>query len=169
MLRFAILVLLSCAISISAGLIKKRSASHSGEYGGNGGIRFSHSVNQMDGPITVLKIRSDPSYITGLQVRYGREWSEYVGGPSGELQTIVLHPGESIIQVSVKVDSYIRKLKFLTNLGRRFSFGVDAGTTFTAVPLFPRAVLSYFSGRSGSVIDAISFHWNVKSTGGARK
>ncbi|KAL8176630.1 UNVERIFIED_CONTAM: hypothetical protein K2H54_037114 [Gekko kuhli] len=169
MFRFAILVFLCCAVSISAGLIKKRSASHSGEYGGNGGRRFSQATNQLDGPITLLKIRANPSYITGLQVRYGKEWSEYVGGPSGDLHTIALHPGEGIVQVSVRSDRYIRKLKFLTNFGRHFSFGVDVGTSFTALPLFPRAVLSYFSGRSGAVIDAIGFHWSVPSfsTGGA--
>ncbi|XP_060112803.1 zymogen granule membrane protein 16-like [Heteronotia binoei] len=166
MFRFAIFVLLCCAVSISTGLIKKRSASHSGEYGGNGGERFSHSVNQLDGPITALKIRANPSYITGLQIRYGKEWSNYVGGTSGDLQAIVLHPGEGIIQISGKADSYIRKLKFRTNLGRHFSFGVDVGNSFSAHPLFPRAILSYISGRSGSVIDAISFHWNVKSAGG---
>ncbi|KAL8176629.1 UNVERIFIED_CONTAM: hypothetical protein K2H54_037110 [Gekko kuhli] len=100
--------------------------------------------------------------VTSLQVRYGKEWSDLVGSQSGTLQTIELRPGEAITHVSGKADSRIRKLKFLTNFGRRFSFGVDAGTTFTALPLFPRAVLSYFSGRSGGVIDAISFHWNVK-------
>ncbi|KAL8176632.1 UNVERIFIED_CONTAM: hypothetical protein K2H54_037122 [Gekko kuhli] len=166
MLRFTILVLLSCAISISAGLIKKRSASHSGGYGGNGGRRFSHSLNQLDGPITAIKIRSNPSVITGLQVRYGKEWSEYVGGPSGELYLIELRPGETITHVSGRADEFIRKLRFLTNFGRRFTFGADIGTSFTGLPLFPRAVLSYFSGRSGDYIDAISFHWNVKSTGG---
>ncbi|XP_054850659.1 zymogen granule membrane protein 16-like [Eublepharis macularius] len=166
MFRFTLLVLLCCATSISAGAIKKRSASHSGEYGGNGGLRFSHSINQLNGPITALKIRVNPSYITGLQVRYGKEWSDYVGGPSGELEMIVLHPGESITQVSGKFDSYIRKLKFQTNFGRRFSFGVDVGTSFSASPLFPGATLIYISGRSGSWIDAISFHWNNKPNGG---
>ncbi|XP_015275251.1 PREDICTED: zymogen granule membrane protein 16-like [Gekko japonicus] len=164
MFRFAILMLLCCAISISAGLIKKRSASHSGEYGGNGGKRFSHAANQLDGPITVLKIRTNRLYITGLQVRYGKVWSDYVGGQSGDLHTIALEPGESIVQVSGRSVKYLRKLEFLTNLGRRFSFGADAGTSFTALPVFPRAVLSYLSGRSGNVIDAISFHWNVKCT-----
>ncbi|XP_054850097.1 zymogen granule membrane protein 16-like [Eublepharis macularius] len=168
MFHLTLLVLLCCATSISAGTIKKPSASHSGEYGGNGGLRFSHSVDQLDGPITALGIRTNASYITGLLVRYGRKWSDYVGGPSGELQTIMLNPGESITQVSGKFDSYICKLKFQTNLGRRFSFGVDVGTSFTAIPLFPGAILTYISGRSGAVIDAIGFHWNVEFGGGAR-
>ncbi|XP_015275248.1 PREDICTED: zymogen granule membrane protein 16-like [Gekko japonicus] len=162
MFRFVILVLICCAISVSAGLSKKRSASHSGEYGGTGGTRFSHSLNQLDGSITALKIWADSSSIKGLQVKYGKEWSDLVGSSSGDLQTIELRPGEAITHVSGKADSYIRKLKFLTNLGRRFTCGADTGTSFTALPVFPRAVLSYFSGRSGAIIDAISFHWNVK-------
>ncbi|XP_048373684.1 zymogen granule membrane protein 16-like [Sphaerodactylus townsendi] len=168
MFRYALLALLCCAPFISAGAIRKRSSSHSGEYGGYGGTRFSHSVNQLDGPITALRIRVDTSYIRGLQVRYGKEWSDYVGGSSGDLQTIMLHPRESIIQVSGKSDTYIRKLKFQTSSGRRFSFGVDAGTSFSAIPLFPGAVLTYFSGRSGSYIDAISFHWDTKPTAAGR-
>ncbi|XP_077170878.1 zymogen granule membrane protein 16-like [Paroedura picta] len=168
MLRLAILVSLCCTVSIRAGFIKNRSASHSGEYGGNGGARFSHSVNQLDGSITAMKIRVG-EYITGIQVRYGKEWSDYVGGSSGEWHAFVLQPGEGIIQVSGKFDRYIRKLSFVTNLGRHLSFGVDGGTGFTALPLFPKAILSYISGRSGAVIDAISFHWNVKHNNGAQR
>nr|XP_056720210.1 zymogen granule membrane protein 16-like [Euleptes europaea] len=162
MFRFTLLALLCCATSIRAGAIKKRWGSHSGEYGGNGGTRFSQSVNQLDGPITALKIRADSSRIVGLQVRYGREWSDYVGGSSGDLQAITLHPGESIIHVSGNSDSYIRKLHFQTNFGRHFSFGVNIGTSFSAQPIFPGTVLTYFSGRSGDVIDAISFYWNTR-------
>ncbi|XP_060112804.1 zymogen granule membrane protein 16-like [Heteronotia binoei] len=162
MFRFTILVLFCCAVSISTGLVKKRSASHSGEYGGTGGMRFSQATNQLDGPITALKIWADSSYIIGLQVQYGEEWSDLVGSSTGELGTIELRPGEDFTHVSGKADSYIRKLKFLTNFGRRFSFGGDEGTSFIAHPLFKKAVLSYFSGRAGAIIDAISFHWNVK-------
>lgn len=95
-----------------------------------------------------------------LQVRYGKEWSNYVGGSSGDLEEIFLHPGESIIQASGKYKNYLRKLVLVTDKGRYFPFGKDTGTSFNAAPLYPNTVLRYFSGRSGSVIDAISFHWD---------
>ncbi|KAL8176627.1 UNVERIFIED_CONTAM: hypothetical protein K2H54_037086, partial [Gekko kuhli] len=163
MFRFTLLTLLCCATITSAGVIKKRSASHSGEYGGNSGSRFSHSVNQIDGSITAIKIRVYSSYITGLQVRYGRDWSDYAGGKSGELHQVILHQGEDITLVSGRADSYLRKLEFHTSLGRNFSFGANAGTAFSGTPLFPNSVLSYISGRAGSsYVYAISFHWNDK-------
>ncbi|KAJ6653423.1 hypothetical protein lerEdw1_009324 [Lerista edwardsae] len=95
-----------------------------------------------------------------LQVRYGKEWSNYVGGSSGDLEEIFLYPGESIIQVSGKYKSYLNKLTFVTDKGRYFPFGRDSGTSFNAAPLYPGTVLRYFSGSSGSVIDAIGFHWD---------
>ncbi|KAL8176628.1 UNVERIFIED_CONTAM: hypothetical protein K2H54_037102 [Gekko kuhli] len=167
MFRFTLLTLLCCATITNAGTIKKRSASHSGEYGGNSGSRFSHSVNQLDGDITSIRIRVYSSYITGLQVRYGREWSDYAGGTSGELHQVILHRGEYITLVSGMADSYLRKLEFHTSLGRHFSFGTNAGTAFSGIALFPNSVLSYISGRAdSSYVYAISFHWNVRRTTG---
>ncbi|KAF7238744.1 Zymogen granule membrane protein 16 [Varanus komodoensis] len=160
MFSFAILTVLACAITIHAAAIQPRASSYSGEYGGGGGKRFSHSGNQLDGPITALRIRVNRWYIVGLQVRYGKEWSNYVGGNSGDLEEIFLHPGESFIQVSGKYKTYVRKLVFVTDKGRYFPFGQDTGTSFNAAPLYPNTVLRYFSGRSGSVIDAIGFHWD---------
>ncbi|XP_048373685.1 zymogen granule membrane protein 16-like [Sphaerodactylus townsendi] len=167
MFSFTLLAFLCCAFSLSAGAIVKRYASHSGEYGGTLGTRFSHSVNQLDGPITAIKIRVYSSYITGLQVRYGRDWSDYVGGTAGELHHIVLHPGEGIDHVSGMADSYLRKLEFHTSLRRHFSFGVAAGTAFSGIPLFPNSALSYLSGRAdSSYVYAISFHWLMRRTQG---
>ncbi|XP_028559735.2 zymogen granule membrane protein 16 [Podarcis muralis] len=158
MFWFTLLALLCYGITINTA--QPRSSSYSGEYGGGGGKRFSHSGNQLDGPITAIRIRTNRWYIVGLQVRYGKEWSNYVGGSSGDLEEIFLHPGESIIQVSGKYKSYVRKLVFVTDKGRYFPFGKDTGTSFNAAPLFPNTVLRYFSGSSGSVIDAIGFHWD---------
>ncbi|XP_003228262.2 zymogen granule membrane protein 16 [Anolis carolinensis] len=159
MLCFTLLALLCCGFT-SAGVIQARSSSYSGEYGGGGGKRFSHSGNQLDGPITAFRIRVSRYYIIGIQVRYGKEWSEYKGGSSGDLEEIFLHPGESIIQVQGKYKSYLRKLVFITDKGRNFPFGKDTGTSFNAAPLHPGTVLRYISGSSGSVIDAIGFHWD---------
>ncbi|XP_053550423.1 zymogen granule membrane protein 16 [Bombina bombina] len=144
---------------------QQRSSSYSGEYGGGGGKRFSQSGNQLDGPITALRIRGNRNYITGLQVRYGTSWSQYQGGSSGDQEEIFLHPGESVIQVSGKYSWYLRRLVFVTNKGRHFAFGKDYGTSFNAVPLYPNTVLRFLSGSSGSVIDAIGFHWDYSSSG----
>ncbi|KAM3821858.1 zymogen granule membrane protein 16 [Vipera latastei] len=107
-----------------------------------------------------IRIRVNSWYITGLQVRYGKEWSNYVGGNSGDLEEIFLFPEESIIQVSGKYRSYVQQMVFVTDQGRYFPFGKDVGTSFNAAPLFPNTVLRYFSGRSSSAINAIGFHWD---------
>uniref|UniRef100_A0A8C5QSD6 Jacalin-type lectin domain-containing protein n=1 Tax=Leptobrachium leishanense TaxID=445787 RepID=A0A8C5QSD6_9ANUR len=160
--RMLLWILLSVLCVIAA---QPRSSSYSGEYGGGGGKRFSHSGNQLDGPITAFRVRSNRWYIVGLQARYGTTWSSYSGGSSGDLEEIFLHPGEHIIQVWGKYTEYLRKLVFVTNKGREFPFGKDYGRSFNAVPLYPNTVLRYFSGSSGSVIDAIAFHWDYPSSG----
>ncbi|KAM8961357.1 zymogen granule membrane protein 16-like [Pelodytes ibericus] len=154
-------ILLSVSCVIAA---QPRTSSYSGEYGGGGGDRFSHSGNQLDGPITALRVRVNRYYIVGLQVRYGTTWSSYVGGSSGDVEEIFLHPGEHIIQASGKYSIYLRQLVFITNKGRQFPFGKDYGTSFNGVPLYPNTVLCFVSGRSWSVIDAIGFHWDTPAT-----
>ncbi|XP_066487306.1 zymogen granule membrane protein 16 [Tiliqua scincoides] len=160
MFCLTLLALLCCCIATNAGAIQPRSSSYSGEYGGGGGKRFSQSGNQLEGPITAIRIRINRWYIVGLQVRYGKEWSNYVGGSSGDLEEIFLFPGESIIQVSGKYKRYVKRLVFVTDKGRYFAYGEDKGTSFSAAPLYPNTVLRFFSGSSGSVIDAIGFHWD---------
>ncbi|KAM5227605.1 zymogen granule membrane protein 16-like [Ctenodactylus gundi] len=158
MLTIALLGLL-CA-SASASAIEARTSSYNGEYGGGGGSRFSHSGNQLEGPITAIRVRVNSYYIVGLQVRYGKEWSDYVGGKQGDLEEIYLHPGESVIQVSGKYKSYVKQLVFVTDKGRYLPFGKDTGTSFNAAPLHPDTVLRFISGRSSSAINAIGFHWD---------
>ncbi|KAM4632210.1 zymogen granule membrane protein 16-like [Discoglossus pictus] len=158
-----LLWILLSALSIAAA--QQRSSSFSGEYGGGGGKRFSQSGNQLDGALTAIRVRVNRNYVVGLQARYGTVWSSYQGGKLGDLEEIFLHPGENVIQVSGKYSTYIRRLMFITNKGRMFSFGKDYGTSFNGVPLFPNTVLRYFSGSSGSVIDAIGFHWDYPSSG----
>nr|XP_020013433.1 zymogen granule membrane protein 16 [Castor canadensis] len=159
MLTIALLALL-CA-SASANAIQARSSSYNGEYGGSGGERFSHSGNQLEGPITAIRVRVNSYYIVGLQVRYGKEWSNYVGGKLGDLEEIFLHPGESVIQVSGKYKNYLRKLVFVTDQGRYMSFGKDTGTSFNGAPLHPSTVLRFISGRANLIgINAIGLHWD---------
>ncbi|XP_040297831.1 zymogen granule membrane protein 16-like isoform X1 [Bufo bufo] len=159
--RMFLWILLSvCCIAAA----QQRSSSSSGEYGGGGGKRFTHTGNQLDGPITALRVRVSRNYVVGLQIRYGTTWSDYKGGSSGELEEVFLHPGEAVIQVTGTYSNYIRRLVFVTNKGRYFPFGKDYGKTLNATPLFPNTVLRYISGSSGSVIDAISFHWDYANS-----
>ncbi|XP_073490892.1 zymogen granule membrane protein 16-like [Aquarana catesbeiana] len=143
---------------------QQRSSSYSGEYGGTGGKQFSQSGNQLDGPITALRIRNNRLYITGIQVRYGTTWSEYRGGRSGDLEEILLSPGEYISQVYGKYTFLVRQLVFITNKERVFSFGNGFGISFSGSPLFPDTFLRYISGRSNSAINAIGFHWDYPSS-----
>uniref|UniRef100_A0A4X2KS17 Zymogen granule protein 16 n=1 Tax=Vombatus ursinus TaxID=29139 RepID=A0A4X2KS17_VOMUR len=140
---------------VAAESVQPQSSSYNGEYGGRGGERFSHSGNQLDGPITAIRIRVNKNYI---------EWSNYVGGTQGDLEEIFLHPGESIIQVSGKYKYYVQKLIFVTDKGRYLTYGKDTGTSFNAAPLYPNTVLRFFSGRAGALIDAIGLHWDVYPT-----
>ncbi|XP_030065940.1 zymogen granule membrane protein 16 [Microcaecilia unicolor] len=153
---FSLLCVGSCLSAASP-----RTSSYSGEYGGAFGKSFSHSGNQLDGPITAIRIRLNRNYIVGLQVRYGTTWSTPVGGKGGNLEEVFLHPGESVVQVSGKYTLYLRRLMFVTDQKRYFVFGNDYGTSFNGAPLYPGTVLRFFSGRSGSLIDAISFHWDT--------
>ncbi|XP_038619868.1 zymogen granule membrane protein 16-like, partial [Tachyglossus aculeatus] len=158
MLTVGLLALLWALASADA--LQSRASSFSGNYGGTGGKPFSHSGNQLEGPITAIRLRVNQNYIVGLQVRYGKEWSDYIGGSSGNLEEIFLHPGESVIQVSGKYRFYLNQLLFVTDKGRFLSFGRNSGTAFTAAPLHPNSVLQFISGRSGSLIDAIGLHWD---------
>ncbi|XP_034505935.1 zymogen granule membrane protein 16, partial [Ailuropoda melanoleuca] len=102
-----------------------------------------------------------PRPVPSLQVRYGKVWSDYVGGSQGDLEEIFLHPGESVIQVSGNYKYYLRKLVFVTDKGRYLPFGKDTGTSFNAVPLYPNTVLRFISGRAGALINAIGLHWDA--------
>ncbi|XP_073490896.1 zymogen granule membrane protein 16-like isoform X1 [Aquarana catesbeiana] len=160
-LRMLLWILVSvCAIAAA----QQRSSSYSGEYGGKAGKRFSQSGNQLDGPITALRVRKSRYFITGIQVRYGTTWSEYRGGTAGDLEEILLSPGEHISRVNGRYTSTVCQLVFITNKERVFSFGKDIGFTFNASPLFPDTFLRYISGRSGSAIRAIGFHWDYPSS-----
>lgn len=159
MLVVALLAFL--CVSALASDVQAKSSSYNGEYGSVNGQRFSHSYNQMEGPITALRVRANGNYIIGIQVRYGKVWSDYVGGTYGDLDEIFLYPNESVIQVSGKYDNYLRKLVFVTTKGRHLSFGGDTGTSFHAAPLHPNNILRFISGRASDYIYAIGLHWGV--------
>ena len=79
-------------------------------------------------------------------MRCGKVWSDYVGGTQGDLEELFLYPEESVVQVSGKYSSYLRKLVFVTDKFHFLAFGKDTGTSFNAVPLDPNTVLRFISG-----------------------
>ncbi|XP_053121251.1 zymogen granule membrane protein 16-like isoform X2 [Hemicordylus capensis] len=160
MLAFVLLPLLSAGVSVSPDQV--RFSSYSGEYGGSSGQHFDQSQNQLDGPITALRIAANDKYIVSIQVCYGDSWSNTEGSLTGSPSEVQLFPGEGFVQVLGRFTGYVEYLAFRTNLGRLFAFGpgFSSGTTFNAEPLFPQTVLRFISGRSGSLVDAIGFHWD---------
>ncbi|XP_042327659.1 zymogen granule membrane protein 16-like isoform X2 [Sceloporus undulatus] len=152
------LALLCCSISIHAG----PTYSYSGNFGGLGGIPFSHSADQRNGPITAIKVWTNAIYMAGFQVRYGTQWSKPVGVQQGRVDQAFLNPGESIIYVSGTYGLLINRLTFVTDQSRVFSFGPNHGLSFEAYPRYGGAALSYFSGRAALALDSIGLHWDDK-------
>ncbi|KAM4632068.1 zymogen granule membrane protein 16-like [Discoglossus pictus] len=143
-------------------LLVGSSLTASREYGPGGGTVFSYSSQQLNGPITALRVRENPSYILGLQFCYGNIWGPYYGNADGTLHEVVLRPEENITQVSGKVNSYIAELIFMTSHGRLIRFGQPSGTSFNDYPEQPGNILRYVSGRySPSYIHSIGFHWGL--------
>ncbi|XP_069505984.1 zymogen granule membrane protein 16-like [Ambystoma mexicanum] len=163
LLLFACLFL---AESVFAANIQSRFSSFAGEYGAGGGTSFSYSGPHLNGPITALRIRENPSHILGIQIKYGDVWTEYYGNPAGTLLEVHLQPGEHITQASGKFAAYVNELTFLTNRGRLFRFGQPSGTSFNDFPLDQNGILRYVSGRYSSVIHSIGFHWDRNPFGG---
>ncbi|XP_040296560.1 zymogen granule membrane protein 16-like isoform X1 [Bufo bufo] len=144
-----------------ASSVQSRMSSFVGEHGAGGGTAFSFSAEQLNGSITGLRVRENPSHIIGVQFQYGGTWGPYYGNPSGTLYEILLHKGENIVQVSGKVASNVNELIFITNRGRILKFGQPSGNSFNDFPLYDGTVLRYVSGRYSSVIHSIGFHWGV--------
>uniref|UniRef100_A0A8D2J5Y0 Jacalin-type lectin domain-containing protein n=1 Tax=Varanus komodoensis TaxID=61221 RepID=A0A8D2J5Y0_VARKO len=147
-----------CATAIEQETSKQPQVFYSGEYGGNSGEHFDQSSNQLDGPITALRVRANDRYILSIQVRYGDSWSSVEGSAVGTASDQQLFLGEGFVQARGRFGSYVEYLAFRTNLGRAISFGPSSGsgTTFEAEPLFPGMVLRSIHGRSGPFINAIA-------------
>ncbi|KAM4632207.1 zymogen granule membrane protein 16-like [Discoglossus pictus] len=149
--------------------IQRRSSFFEGEHGDGGGTAFSYSKEQENGPITALRVSESDTCIVGLQFRYGKVWGPNYGGSRGPLHEVELRPGEDIIQVSGKKNSYVAELIFLTNYGRLLRFGQPSGTSFNDFPPHPDYTLRYVSGRYGGLLFtythlySIGFHWGTKA------
>nr|XP_060639036.1 zymogen granule membrane protein 16-like [Anolis sagrei ordinatus] len=156
-------------IGVSGSPALSRLASFSGEFGGDSGEYFDHSSNELDGPMTALKIRANDRYLLSIQVRYGDSWSVTEGSTVGNLSGMELYHGEGFIQVTGRFGNYVEYLAFRTNLGRVFAFGPSfgPGMGFEAEPMFPNTVLRFISGRSGSLVNSLGFHWDQDQEIGA--
>ncbi|XP_029770324.1 zymogen granule membrane protein 16-like [Terrapene carolina triunguis] len=103
-----------------------------------------------------------------IQVRYGNAWSSVNGAAWGTLVQMDLEPCESIVQVQGSYSYWVvTSLTFTTSLGRTFLFGNQSGGTFLALPPAPGSVLRAVSGRAGSYLYAIGFHWGAPPAKGA--
>ncbi|XP_073504901.1 zymogen granule membrane protein 16-like [Phyllobates terribilis] len=144
-----------------ASSVQSRMSSFVGEYGAGGGTAFSFSSEQLNGPITGLRVRENPSHVIGIQFKYGDTWGPYYGYASGTLFEILLYRGENIVQASGKAASYVNELVFVTSRGRILKFGQPSGNSFNDFPLYDTTVLRYVSGRYSSVLHSIGFHWGL--------
>ncbi|XP_065279239.1 zymogen granule membrane protein 16-like [Emys orbicularis] len=166
MLRFLLLVAIGA--SVCRGQDQAVAASFSGLYGGTGGDEFSQTNFEIVGPITAMKIWTGILTLHGIQVRYGNAWSSVNGAAWGTLVQMDLEPGESVVQVQGSYSYWVvTSLTFTTSLGRTFLFGNQSGGTFLALPPAPGSVLRAVSGRAGSYLYAIGFHWGAPPAKGA--
>ncbi|XP_032090716.1 zymogen granule membrane protein 16-like [Thamnophis elegans] len=159
MLFFVFLSLLCAGVSTASD--QRTFPSYSGEYGGNDGDYFDQSSNQFEGPISAMKIRSNDRNILSIQVRYGDTWSNNEGSTTGRPSDMHLFFGEGLVQVNGRFGNAVEYLAFRTNMGHVFTFGSNSGLgmPFTAEPSHPNTVLRFISGKSGSMVNALGFHW----------
>ncbi|XP_048372962.1 zymogen granule membrane protein 16-like [Sphaerodactylus townsendi] len=163
--KMLILLLLSfLSVEASNGSAQARSSSYSEDVGSSVGSHFDQLDREQEGPITGLRIRANDRYVVSIQVRYGDSWSNPEGGMAGSPYNVELFLGEGIVRVLGRFGSHVEYLAFRTNQGRIFAFGSNfgPGTFFSAEPSFPNTVLRSISGRSGSSVDAIGFHWGTE-------
>ncbi|XP_067421835.1 zymogen granule membrane protein 16-like [Emydura macquarii macquarii] len=163
MLQFLFLTVV--AASVCRGQDQSVTASFSGLYGGTVGDEFSQTSYEIVGPITAVKIWTGVATLHGIQVSYGNVWSNLNGAAWGTMVEMYLEPNENIVQVQGSYAYWVvTSLTFITSLGRTFVFGNQSGSTFLALPLDQGAVLRAVSGRAGTYLYAIGFHWGAYPT-----
>ncbi|XP_070998991.1 zymogen granule membrane protein 16-like isoform X2 [Oncorhynchus clarkii lewisi] len=110
------------------------------------------------------------SFISGLQLRYGSNWSPVFGGEGGLKQEIELFNDEAIVEVSGKYNpaDYICYLVLTTNMGRTLSAGMPNQISFNFYPDNMGNELRLLSGRiNGAGITSIGAHWGLVDMEGA--
>lgn len=129
-----------------------------GAYGGGGGSEFDDGFvwRELGQPVlTAIKVRHG-SKIDRLQALYGAFATPPRGGMGGGEQVFTLIPGERIVRIDICSGSLVDGLKFVTNNGRESPHFGGYGGQCRSVNLPTR--LLYFSGRSASRLDRVTFH-----------
>ena len=95
------------------------------------------------------------SNFKGIRARYGGTWTSIHGSSDVSTTTVILGVDEYVIGVDVWSDSLVRGFQLVTNRGQKDIFGNKIGI-YSSVR---RGKLAYMSGRTGSHIDELTFHW----------
>lgn len=93
-----------------------------------------------------------------IQFRYGDTWAPANGGGGGDALEVYLAAEEYIVSVTVVSGSKIDQLTFNTNFRSIGPCGGDGGGTSVAQGP-PATRLSYISGRSGDLVDQLTFYF----------
>lgn len=129
--------------------------------GGDGGAFFSDFTtwSQTEGPIRHIVMQCYQQYVGSIQITYGDVQGPHNGlaGRTGTktLLKVTLDSWETIKGVDAWGDSVVNGIQFITNTGYRNLCGQKDGN-FISVR---NQELSYISGKSGNIIDKISFYW----------
>ena len=113
--------------------------------------------------ITAILVRYTAVFIRSINVRYGLEWSgahgDDVEDGSVTVAYIELHPYETIVRVTGNNDDPLKtRITFTTNLNN--TYGSYGNTVESDNYDASGAELRYVSGKAGTLIDQISFHFD---------
>ena len=81
------------------------------------------------------------------------------GGNGGSLMQFDLQPNERIVKVIISWERHIDHLQFFTNTGRVSNICGRQHSNQVHTEQHRNYVLSYISGRSGTLLDSIQLHW----------
>ncbi|CAL1583467.1 unnamed protein product [Knipowitschia caucasica] len=113
-----------------------------------------------DERVTGVRVWSQSSYISSIQLRYGYIWAERAGLHSGTMQEFLLFDDEALVQISGKYSHYIHSLVFVTSRGRSLMvMGNPSGESFNMYPEHEQAELRFLSGTYHAYLTGISAHW----------
>ena len=130
-----------------------------GESGGSGFSDESDWRAQNKADIDSIQFYVQSSNFRAIRVSYGGSWADWHGEKTGDKTTVVFRENEHIIEVDAWEDNEVTGLTFVTNMGRKIPVGNEIGT-FSSTPYERRGKFSYLSGKSGSLIDILTFHWS---------
>jgi len=129
------------------------------QFGGTGGGTFDDSKEEnVDRTIVAIHIRCG-SRVDAVGIVFEGESvpKNFHGGTGGHLEVFSLLSDEKIIRIEGRSGSRLDQLCFVTNKRKSAVYGGDGGNSFLMDG--QGHPLKYFSGRSGSAVDALQAHW----------